>query len=103
MELPPVSGHFSSRATLSPPSLAAAQAIDAACQKGDVSQAALSAYLSKLDESFVGKDMRTYSRAPHFLENPHMYGDYLKRRLKSFRPSAFCRWPLHNMFQIEAL
>lgn len=56
--------------------LAAAKAIDAALNRGDYSESALSAYLTELQRSFVGKDMDTYARAPHFLENPNMYGAY---------------------------
>ncbi len=56
--------------------LAAAKVIDAALAKGDFSKASLDAYITELDNSFVGKDMQTYKRAPHFLENPRMYGAY---------------------------
>ncbi|MHB8072455.1 FAD-dependent oxidoreductase [Desulfosporosinus fructosivorans] len=56
--------------------LAAARAIDAALLKGDFSKSSLDAYSVELDNIFVGKDMRTYAKAPHFLENPRMYGDY---------------------------
>ena len=56
--------------------IAAAKAIDAALVKGDYSQAALDAYPAELDRSFVGRDMQTYAKAPEFLENPRMYGDY---------------------------
>jgi electron transfer flavoprotein-quinone oxidoreductase len=56
--------------------LAAARAIDAALLKGDFSKSSLDAYIVELDNTFVGKDMRTYARAPHFLENPRMYGAY---------------------------
>jgi electron transfer flavoprotein-quinone oxidoreductase len=56
--------------------VASAKAIDAALLKGDFSKASLDAYCAELDKIFVGKDMRTYAKAPHFLENPRMYGDY---------------------------
>ncbi len=56
--------------------IAAAKAIDAALQKGDFSQASLDVYKAELDKTFVGQDMRTYAKAPTFLENPCMYGDY---------------------------
>lgn len=56
--------------------VAAAKAIDAALSKGDFSKASLDAYCTELDKIFVGKDMRTYEKAPHFLENPRMYGAY---------------------------
>jgi electron transfer flavoprotein-quinone oxidoreductase len=32
--------------------------------------------VAELDETFVGQDMHTYARAPAFLENPRIYGDY---------------------------
>jgi len=56
--------------------LAAARTIDAALLKGDFSKSSLDAYSVELDKIFVGKDMRTYAKAPHFLENPRMYGAY---------------------------
>jgi electron transfer flavoprotein-quinone oxidoreductase len=56
--------------------IAAAKAIDAALQKGDFSKETLDAYTAELDKTFVGRDMRTYARAPQFFENPRMYGDY---------------------------
>lgn len=56
--------------------MAAAKAIDGALRKGDVSKPALDAYLTELENSFVGRDMRTYARAPAFMENPRLYGDY---------------------------
>lgn len=56
--------------------LAAAKAIDAALMKGDFSKPSLDAYQAELDNIFVGKDMRTYAKAPHFLENPRMYEAY---------------------------
>ena len=56
--------------------LAAARAIDAALLKGDFSKSSLDRYTVELDSMFVGKDMRTYARAPRFLENPRVYGAY---------------------------
>ncbi len=56
--------------------LAAAKAIDAALQREDFSKSSLDAYLAEMAKTFVGKDMQTYARAPKFLENPRMYGDY---------------------------
>lgn len=52
---------------------AAADAIDAALVKGDVSRASLEDYLTRYRQSWVGKDMDTYARAPEFLETPEMY------------------------------
>jgi electron transfer flavoprotein-quinone oxidoreductase len=56
--------------------VAAARAIDAALLKGDFSRSSLDAYGAELDRMFVGRDMRSYARAPRFLENPRMYGTY---------------------------
>lgn len=53
---------------------AAAEAIDAALTRDDVSRAALEDYLKRYQASFVGKDMATYAKAPKFLETPEMYG-----------------------------
>lgn len=56
--------------------VAAATAVDQALAHGDFSQRAMDVYLAELEASFVGQDMRTYAKAPAFLENPRMYGDY---------------------------
>jgi electron transfer flavoprotein-quinone oxidoreductase len=56
--------------------IAAAKAVDAALGKNDFSQHAMDGYLSELDASFVGRDMTTFAKAPVFLENPRLYGDY---------------------------
>lgn len=53
---------------------AAAEAIHDALEKGDYSQTQLEAYIGNYKESFVGKDMQTYAKAPAFLENEEMYG-----------------------------
>jgi electron transfer flavoprotein-quinone oxidoreductase len=56
--------------------LAAARAISAALAAGDFSQAAMDAYPSALGEGFVGADLKTYGRAPGFMENPRLYNAY---------------------------
>lgn len=56
--------------------MAAAKAIDAALVSGDYSEQGLSGYRSALDLTFVGADLKTYAKAPAFLENPRMYADY---------------------------
>jgi electron transfer flavoprotein-quinone oxidoreductase len=56
--------------------IAAASVIHAALEAGDVSAAALAPYAAELDRVFVGADLRTYERAPRFLENPRMYRAY---------------------------
>ena len=45
--------------------IAAAQALDA----GDTSKAGLAGYVQALEESFVLKDLRQFSRFPHFMES----------------------------------
>lgn len=56
--------------------IAAAGAIGAAIEAGDVSATGLAGYEKALNASFVGQDMRTYARAPKFLERERMYGAY---------------------------
>jgi electron transfer flavoprotein-quinone oxidoreductase len=56
--------------------VAAAEAIGSALDQKDTSKAVLSAYREKLFASYVGKDMKTYSKAPHFLEGTRMYKEY---------------------------
>ncbi len=53
---------------------AAASAIGAALDANDFSQESLERYVSEYEDSFVGKDMATYAKAPEFLENEEMYG-----------------------------
>lgn len=56
--------------------IAAASGISAAIAADDTSAAGLAGYERALDESFVGQDLRTYARAPGFLENERLYGAY---------------------------
>jgi electron transfer flavoprotein-quinone oxidoreductase len=56
--------------------IVAVKAIDAALRAGDFSQPALDVYKAELDRSFVGQDMNTFAKAPNFMENPRLYGDY---------------------------
>jgi electron transfer flavoprotein-quinone oxidoreductase len=56
--------------------MAAAKAVIDAKEKNNFSAAVLSRYTSLLKESFVMKDLATFSRAPHFLENPRIYNEY---------------------------
>lgn len=56
--------------------LCAAAAIDEAMTASDVSATGLSGYTTRLEESFTGMDMKTYARAPKFLETPRMYQEY---------------------------
>jgi electron transfer flavoprotein-quinone oxidoreductase len=55
--------------------LAAATAADRALRSGDLSRRAMDVYRTELDASFVGADLATYARAPHFLENALLYRD----------------------------
>ncbi len=55
---------------------AAAETAIQAKEKGDFSAAALSSYEQKLKSRFVLKDLETFRRAPHFLENERIYNSY---------------------------
>ena len=54
----------------------AAETILEAKTKNDYSTQGLSAYQQKMESSFVLKDMKTYSGAPHFMKSPRMYEAY---------------------------
>jgi len=56
--------------------IAAGQTVINAKAQNDFTASALSRYESLLKESFVMKDLQTFRRAPHFLENPRIYNDY---------------------------
>jgi electron transfer flavoprotein-quinone oxidoreductase len=56
--------------------VAAADAIGAALDAKDTSKAGLGGYRDKLFASYVGQDMKTYARAPSFLEVERMYKHY---------------------------
>ncbi|WP_372594926.1 hypothetical protein, partial [Actinotalea sp.] len=56
--------------------IAAASAVDAALTAGDTSAAGLAGYRTALFDSFAGKDMVTYGKAPAFLERERMYEQY---------------------------
>ena len=56
--------------------IAAAKAVHAALEAGDTSAERLGAYPAELDASFVGRDLRTYAKAPAFLETRRMYRAY---------------------------
>ncbi len=65
--------------------LAAATGVAEAIAAGDVSRDGLAAYRRHLDESFVMADMRTYAKAPAFLERTGMYGAYGELAADLFR------------------
>lgn len=56
--------------------VAAAASIGAALDRKDPSKAGLAGYREALFASYAGKDMKTYARAPSFLEVERMYKDY---------------------------
>lgn len=56
--------------------VAAAETVIRAKQKGDFSRKSLSSYPELLKESFVLKDLETFQKTPHFLENPRIYSLY---------------------------
>lgn len=56
--------------------IAAADAIGAALDGGDVSATGLAPYREALMASFAGQDLQTYAKAPAFLERERMYHDY---------------------------
>ena len=55
---------------------AAAEGVERAYQENDFSRATLKHYQELLEESFVLKDLRTFSSAPKFLMNPRIYNLY---------------------------
>jgi len=55
---------------------AAAKAVIAAKEAEDYSKQGLSLYQKELDNSFVMQDLKTYSKAPAFMENKRIFGLY---------------------------
>jgi electron transfer flavoprotein-quinone oxidoreductase len=56
--------------------IAAGQTVIRAKEKGDYTSTSLNNYEQLLKGSFVLKDLETFRRAPHFLENPRIYNEY---------------------------
>lgn len=56
--------------------VAAAETTIRAKNTGDFSRKSLSSYPKILKQSFVLKDLETFKKAPHFLENPRLYKQY---------------------------
>ncbi len=56
--------------------IAAAKAIDESLATSDTSKAGLEPYRRYLLDSFAGKDLQTYVKAPSFLERSRLYADY---------------------------
>lgn len=57
---------------------AAAKAVINAKNKEDYSKQSLSLYKEELESSFVLKDLKTYEKAPEFMENHRIFGQYPK-------------------------
>jgi electron transfer flavoprotein-quinone oxidoreductase len=55
---------------------AAAEGILSALERSDTSKAGLAEYRERFFASYAGKDMKTYARAPAFLELERMYQHY---------------------------
>ena len=56
--------------------IAAAETVMKARETKDFSANSLSSYQRLLEESFVLKDLNTFKKAPHFLENERIYNEY---------------------------
>src|SRR6266540_2017420 len=56
--------------------VAAAEGIGSALDRGDTSKAGLAGYRETFFASYAGQDMKTYARAPAFLELERMYKHY---------------------------
>jgi len=56
--------------------IAAAQTVLKCKEKGDFSVKSLSYYQKLLEDSFVLQDLKTFKKAPHFLENQRIYNEY---------------------------
>jgi electron transfer flavoprotein-quinone oxidoreductase len=54
----------------------AAQTVIKAREKRDFSAGFLATYQKALDESFVGRDFKTFEHAPKFLDNPRLFDHY---------------------------
>lgn len=103
--------------------VAAAETVIKAKQRGDFSKKSLSYYPKLLKQSFVLKDLETFKKAPHFLENPRMYKQYpefacdLARKIftndgkprrkiwklikKSMKEKISCWQLIHDLWQIK--
>jgi electron transfer flavoprotein-quinone oxidoreductase len=56
--------------------IAAAKAVDEALTTSDTTKTGLESYRRYLLDSFAGKDLQTYAKAPSFLERTLLYADY---------------------------
>jgi len=57
---------------------AAAETVIEAKKTGNFSHTMLSRYQSRLEKSFVLKDLETFKKTPHLLKNPRLYEQYPK-------------------------
>ena len=55
---------------------AAAYAVVTAKKLGDYSKQGLAIYQTALEKSFVLRDLKTYAKAPEFMENPRIFAKY---------------------------
>jgi electron transfer flavoprotein-quinone oxidoreductase len=56
--------------------VAAAEGVGSALDRKDTSKEGLAGYRERLFSSYAGQDMKTYARAPSFLERERMYKEY---------------------------
>ena len=56
--------------------VAAAESIHSALEQNDTTKSGLAGYRERLFASYAGKDMKTYAKAPAFLELERLYKDY---------------------------
>lgn len=56
--------------------VAAAEGVHSALEQNDTSKSGLAGYRERLFASHAGKDMKTYAKAPAFLELERLYKDY---------------------------
>jgi electron transfer flavoprotein-quinone oxidoreductase len=56
--------------------LAAAETVIEAKRKKDYSSSSLKLYQSKLEESFIMKDLKLYAKMPEFMESDHLFKKY---------------------------
>lgn len=56
--------------------VAAAETVARAKRERDFSVKSLSYYRELLEQSFVLKDLKSFRKAPHFLDNPRLYSSY---------------------------
>jgi len=78
--------------------MAAAETVKIAIEKNDFSKKTLSHYERLLKNDFVLADMRTFKRAPEFLQNKRLYSMYPKLVCRLFHRLALVRGPKKRLF-----